>query len=84
GIRAVRFRLRYSVWGIRPGRTPNAVIAQINKAVSGGVENAGMKEKMLTQGVEMISSSAEAFRKLVAEDIGRRRKVVQAAGIKVD
>jgi len=43
-----------------------------------------MKEKMLTQGVEMISSSAEAFRKLVAEDIGRLRKVVQAAGIKVD
>ena len=70
--------------GYSSGQDADAVIAQINKAVSGGVENAGMKEKMLTQGVEMISSSAEAFRKLVAEDIGRLRKVVQAAGIKVD
>ena len=39
---------------------------------------------MLVQGVELISSSPESFQKLVAEDVGKLRKVVQAANIKVD
>ena len=76
----------YDTWyGIFvPGRTPAAVVTQINKAVSGVVGDPGLKEKMLVQGVEMTSSSAEAFRKLVAVDIGKLRKVVVTAGIKVD
>ena len=39
---------------------------------------------MLVQGVVLKSSSAEEFNKLVAEDVGRLRKIVQAANIKVD
>lgn len=67
-----------------PGGTPRATIAQINKAVSGVVNLPDLKEKMLVQGVALISSSPEQFNKLVAEDVGKLRKVVKAAGIKVD
>jgi tripartite-type tricarboxylate transporter receptor subunit TctC len=76
----------YDTWyGIfAPGQTPRAVIGQINKAVSGVVNNPEIKKNMLVQGVELISSSPEAFQKLVAEDIGKLRKIVQAANIKVD
>ncbi len=76
----------YDTWyGVLvPGGTPRATIAQINKAVSGVVNLPDLKEKMLVQGVALISSSAEQFNKLVAEDVGKLRKVVKAAGIKVD
>jgi tripartite-type tricarboxylate transporter receptor subunit TctC len=67
-----------------PGGTPRAAIAQINKAVSGVVNLPDLKEKMLVQGVALISTSPEQFNKLVAEDVGKLRKVVKAAGIKVD
>ncbi len=76
----------YDTWyGVLvPGGTPRATIAQINKAVSGVVNLPDLKEKMLVQGVALISSSPEQFNKLVAEDVGKLRKVVKAAGIKVD
>ncbi len=76
----------YDTWyGIfAPGKTPRAAIRQINQAVSGVVNLPEIKKPMLVQGVVMISSSAEAFHKLVAEDIGKLSKIVKAAGIKVD
>jgi tripartite-type tricarboxylate transporter receptor subunit TctC len=76
----------YDTWyGIfAPGKTPRAVIGQINQAVSGVVNIPEIKKNMLVQGVDLISSSPEAFQKLVAEDIGKLRKIVQAANIKVD
>ena len=76
----------YDTWyGIFiPGKTPRAVIAQINKAVSGVVNLPELKERMLVQGVVLKSSTPEQFNKVVAEDIGKLRKIVQAANIKVD
>jgi tripartite-type tricarboxylate transporter receptor subunit TctC len=76
----------YDTWyGIfAPGRTPRAVIRQINEAVSRVVGLAELKERMLVQGVVLKSSTPEQFNKLVAEDIGRLKKVVEAANIKVD
>lgn len=76
----------YDTWyGIfAPGRTPRAVVRQINEAVGGVVRDPGLREKMLVQGVEMISSPTEVFSRLVGEDIRKLRKVVAAAGIKVD
>jgi tripartite-type tricarboxylate transporter receptor subunit TctC len=76
----------YDTWyGVfSPGKTPPAVIGQINKAISRVVDLPELKEKMIVQGVVLKSSPPNEFQKLVAEDIGKLRKVVQAANIKID
>jgi tripartite-type tricarboxylate transporter receptor subunit TctC len=76
----------YDTWyGVfAPGHTPRAVLAQINKAISGVVELPELKKNMLVQGVVLLSNPPEAFQKMVAEDVGKLRKVVKAANIKVD
>ena len=82
GLPGFDYDTRYGVFA--PGGTPRAAIREINKAVSKVVHFPELKERMLVQGVVLISSSAEQFNKLVAEDIGKLSKVVKAAGIKVD
>ena len=82
GLPGFDFDLWYGV--LAPGGTPRPIVTQINKAVSAIVELPDLKKNMLTQGVELVSSSPEAFQKLVAEDVGKLRKVVKAANIKVD
>jgi len=62
----------------QPARVVNIV------TVSQIVDLPELKKPMLAQGVALKSSSAEAFHKLVAEDIGKLSKIVKAAGIKVD
>ncbi len=76
----------YDSWfGIfAPGKTPPAVIKQVNVALSAIVDLPELKDRMRAQGVVLKSSSAEVFHKLVVDDIGKLSKIVKAAGIKVD
>lgn len=67
-----------------PGKTPPAVVKQVNEAISSIVNLPELKERMRAQGVVLKSSSAETFHKLVAEDIGKLAKIVKDANIKVD
>jgi tripartite-type tricarboxylate transporter receptor subunit TctC len=67
-----------------PGRTPPAVIAQANAAIARIVNAPELKERMREQGVGLVSSTPEEFRKLVDNDVTTFRKVVKAANIKVD
>ena len=67
-----------------PGRTPRAIVRQINEAVTRIVNVPELKERMRSQGVVLKSSTPEEFSKLVADDIATLSKVVKAAGIKVD
>ena len=82
GLPGFDFDLWYGVFA--PGGTPRAILEQINKAVSAVVELPELKKNMLTQGVDVVSSTVEQFNKLVATDVGKLRKVVRAANIKVD
>jgi tripartite-type tricarboxylate transporter receptor subunit TctC len=67
-----------------PGKTPRAIVKQINQAVGAVVELRELKERMMVQGVNLKSSTPDAFSKLVAADIANMSKIVKAAGIKVD
>ena len=67
-----------------PGRTPRAIVTQINEAISRIVNVPELKERMRLQGVVLKSSTPEEFSKLVADDVATLSKVVKAAGIKVD
>ena len=67
-----------------PGRTPRAVVNQINAAIVRIVNVPELKDRMRVQGVVLKSSTPEEFSKLVASDIANYSKIVKAAGIKVD
>ncbi|HEV2009393.1 MAG TPA: tripartite tricarboxylate transporter substrate binding protein [Burkholderiales bacterium] len=67
-----------------PGRTPRAIVRQINEAISRIVNVPELKERMRLQGVALKSSTPEEFSKLVSDDVATLSKVVKAAGIKVD
>jgi tripartite-type tricarboxylate transporter receptor subunit TctC len=67
-----------------PGRTPRAVVRQVNEAVSRIINVHELKQRMQVQGVTLKSSTPEEFSKLVADDVATLSKVVKAAAIKVD
>ncbi len=67
-----------------PGKTPHAVVKQVNAAVSRIINVPELKQRMQVQGVTLKSSTPEEFTKLVADDVATLSKVVKAAGIKVD
>ena len=67
-----------------PGKTPRAVIAQVNAAVNRIIEVPELRDRMRVQGVGLKSSTPEQFAKLMAADVATLSKVVKAAGIKVD
>jgi len=67
-----------------PSRTPRALVAMLNREVTGFLDQTDVKERIATQGALAKPSSAEAFDKLVREEIATRRKVWQAAGVKAE
>jgi len=67
-----------------PGKTPRAVVNQINAAIGRIVNVPKIKDRMRVQGVVLKSSTPEEFTKLVADDVATYSKIVKAAGIKVD
>lgn len=67
-----------------PGKTPHAIVRQINAAISRIVNVPELKQRMQVQGVVLKSSTPEEFSKLVSDDVATLSKVVKAAGIKVD
>jgi tripartite-type tricarboxylate transporter receptor subunit TctC len=82
GLASYEFDSWYGIFA--PGRTPHAIVRQINTAISRIVNVPELKERMRSQGVALRSSTPEEFSKLVADDVATLSKVVKAAGIKVD
>jgi tripartite-type tricarboxylate transporter receptor subunit TctC len=82
GLASYEFDSWYGIFA--PGRTPHAIVRQINAAISRIVNVPELKERMRSQGVALRSSTPEEFSKLVADDVATLSKVVKAAGIKVD
>mgnify|MGYP001499061644 CR=1 FL=1 len=82
GLAGYEFDSWYGIFA--PGKTPRAVVGQVNAAVSRIVNVPDLKQRMQVQGVTLKSSTPEEFSKLMADDVATLRKVVKAANIKVD
>jgi tripartite-type tricarboxylate transporter receptor subunit TctC len=64
--------------------TPDDVIAKLNAAISAGVNDPGLKAKLLNLGVEPVTMPVKEFRKYVADEIAKYAKVITATGMKAD
>jgi tripartite-type tricarboxylate transporter receptor subunit TctC len=72
-------------WGIvGPGGMPRPLLTRLNADLNAAMASAEMKERFGRQGIEIVTSTPEAFAALVKSEIVRWGKIVKAAGIKAD
>jgi tripartite-type tricarboxylate transporter receptor subunit TctC len=69
---------------LAPGKTPATLVATLNKHVHAALARPGMEKALAAQGLDAAAGTPEAFRKLMADEIARWKKLVQAANIKAE
>lgn len=67
-----------------PTGTPAPIVERLNRELVTVLENADMRARLQAMGLEAFSSSPEAMRRFIAEDMAKWRKVIAESGIKVD
>jgi tripartite-type tricarboxylate transporter receptor subunit TctC len=65
-----------------PAKTPKPIIERLNKEVARVLALPDVREKMLAQAIEPVSSSIAEYDAFVRRDIEKWARVVKAAGIK--
>jgi tripartite-type tricarboxylate transporter receptor subunit TctC len=65
-----------------PAKTPAAIIAKVNQDVVRALSVPDVREKMLTQGMEPVSKTPEAFSKYIQSEIAKWAGVVKTSGAK--
>jgi tripartite-type tricarboxylate transporter receptor subunit TctC len=72
----------YGILG--PAGLPTAIVTRWNREVARIVRLPDMKEKFVAQGIDLVSSTPEAFAALIKAELPKWRKVVRDSGAKVD
>ena len=67
-----------------PPRTPAAIIARLNRELTGFLSRAEVKARFLNAGTEAVGSSPEQLAYTVKSDTAKWSKVIREAGIKLD
>jgi tripartite-type tricarboxylate transporter receptor subunit TctC len=67
---------------LAPSRTPPAVVAKVNAAVTAALNDASIRDKLVQSGAVPAPTSPEEFGKLIKSELERWGKVVREKGIK--
>jgi len=65
-------------------KTPQPIIARLNKELSAVMEDPSLKDKLIAQGAEPLSGPPDALRKHLAREVETWGKLIREAGLKVD
>ena len=82
GLPAFEVTSWYGLWV--PAGTPKAIVERLRAAVVKAFEDPELRDIWFKLGAEPGGSTSEAFRDLVANDIGKWGKVVREAGVKIE
>ncbi len=66
---------------VAPAGTPPAVIAALNRIATEAMRDPAVKEKLASQGAELIGDTPEHFRDFIAAEIAKWAKVIKDAGV---
>jgi tripartite-type tricarboxylate transporter receptor subunit TctC len=66
---------------VAPGTTPPAIIAALNKIATEAMRDPAVREKLATQGADLIGDTPEHFRTFIASETAKWAKVIKDAGI---
>jgi len=69
---------------LAPARTPRAIIARLNREITGVLGQPDIQKNLLAQGMEPAPSSPEEFDKLIVQEIATLTKLARAANIKAE
>jgi tripartite-type tricarboxylate transporter receptor subunit TctC len=67
-----------------PAKTPETIIRRLNQEIVRVLNSADVKAKILSTGVEPVTSSPEELAAAIKLDIARLGKVIKEAGIKAE
>lgn len=82
GIAGVEFEQWFGVFA--PAATPDPVIQRLNEEIVKAATSPEVTQMLNSQAAEVLTSSAEEFKKMIAADTARLAKTVRALGAKVD
>jgi tripartite-type tricarboxylate transporter receptor subunit TctC len=69
---------------IAPAGTPKEIVDRVSAEAAKALADPALKDKLVEQGIVAVGGTPEEFRAFVAEEIGRWRKVITDAGIKME
>ena len=69
---------------IAPARTPEAIVAKIQRAVVEALGTAAVRDKLAAQLMEPVGNSPAEFRARIDSEIDRWAPVIKAADVKVN
>jgi tripartite-type tricarboxylate transporter receptor subunit TctC len=83
GLRNYEFDSWYGVHA--PARTPRPIVAKLNAATNAGLANDEIRQQMRALGIEVAPpTTPEQFSREVRLDVGKMRKLIDAAGARAE
>jgi len=67
-----------------PGTLPKPLVAQLNAAVNTSLADAGVREKLAQQGLEVQSLTSDEFTVIVRADVARWGKIIRKLGVRAE
>ena len=80
GVPGYEYMPWYGMFG--PGALPKPLIARLNSAVNRALADAGVREKLAQQGLEVQSMTSEQFAGIVRADVTRWEKIIRELGVR--
>jgi tripartite-type tricarboxylate transporter receptor subunit TctC len=69
---------------VAPAKTPRTIVDRLNQDIVKGLASTSMTDMLSAQGLDPVSTTPAQFDQLIRSEIAKWRKVVQAAGIRMD
>ncbi len=66
---------------VAPAKTPPSIVAALNKIATEAMRDPAVKEKLASQGAELMGDSPEHFRGFIETEIAKWAKVIKDAGV---
>ena len=80
GVPGYEYTPWYGMFG--PGTLPKERIARLNSAVNRALADAGVREKLAQQGLEVHTMTSEQFTGIVRADVARWGKIIGELGVR--
>jgi len=80
GVPGYEYMPWYGMFG--PGALPQERIARLNSAVNRALADAGVREKLAQQGLEVRAMTSEQFTEIVRADVTRWGKIIRELGVR--
>ena len=69
---------------VAPARTPAAVVAQLNRDFVAALKAPDVRDRLTSQGLEVVGSTADEFAQFIRNEIPKWAKAVKISGARVD